>query len=209
MQNWSVHCWLVCLTILCRMYYWNALYILQMNDPDIPWGDRTYRLLCRYFRVDHEKLKGEWLQGFKNTHREWLEKVSASFLCKGKRHETLDSYLKYLPVEAFPLDLLAILIYARMSHEHVVVFVSEHYWTTHVDDDFHKCRVFLAYHGELVFDDSHMMTGPEYALVWDDVMRFRRHLERERAKIYAEEKEAAECEDREMKKKNYKPNWIW
>ena len=172
-----------------------------MNDPDIPRGDRTYRLLCHYFRVDHEKLKGEWLQGFKDTHREWLEKVSASFLHKGKRHETLDSYLKYLPVEAFLLDLLAILIYARMCHEHVAVFVSERYWTTHVDNDFHKCRVFLAYHGELVFDDSHMMTGSEYGLVQDDVMRFRRHLERETAKIYAEEKEAAEHEGRQINKK--------
>ena len=172
-----------------------------MNDPDIPRGDRTYRLLCRYFRVDHEKLKGEWLQGFKDTHQEWLEKVLASFLRKGERHETLDSYLKYLPVEAFPLDLLAILIYARVCHEHVAVFVGECYWTTHVDDDFHKCRVFLAYRGELVFDDSCMMTGPEYGLVRDDVMRFRRHLERETVKIYAEEKEAAEREGRQMNKK--------
>ena len=65
-----------------------------------------------------------------------------------------------------------------------------------MDDDFHKCRVFLAYHGELVFDDSCMMTGPEYGLVRDDVMRFRRHLERETAKIYAEEKEVAEHEGR-------------
>ena len=175
-------------------------FVLQMNDPEIPRGDRTYRLLCLYFRVDHENLKGEWLQGFKDTHREWLEEVLASFLRKGKRHETLDSYLKYLPVEAFPLDLLAILIYARMCHEHVAVFVSERYWTNHVEDDFHKCRVFLAYRGELVFDDSRMMTGPEYALV-RDVMWFRRHLEREAAKIYAEEKEAAEGEGRELNKK--------
>ena len=60
---------------------------------------------------------------------------------------------------------------------------------------------FLAYRGQLVFDDSRMMTGPEYALVRDDVMRFRRHLERDSARIYAEEKEAAECEGRAMNKK--------
>ena len=52
-----------------------------------------------------------------------------------------------------------------------------------------------------------MMTGPEYGLVRDDVMRFRRCLERETAKIYAEEKEVAESEGRQMnKKKDYKPN---
>ena len=39
------------------------------------------------------------------------------------------------------------------------------------------------------------------ALVQDDVMRFRRCLERETAKIYAEEKEVAEHEGREMNKK--------
>ena len=176
--------------------------MFQMNDPDIPRGDRTYRLLCRYFRVDHEKLKGEWLQDFKVSHHEWLQKVSESFLRKSKPHQTLDRYLKYLPVEAFPLDTLAILIYARMCHKHVAVFVGEHYWTTHVDDDFQKCKVFLAYRGELVFDDSRMMTGPEYGLVREDVMRFRRHLEREAAKIYAEEKAAAEHEGRDIKKKN-------
>ena len=114
----------------------------------------------------------------------------------------MDRYLKYLPVEAFPLDMLAILIYARMCHKHVAVFVGERYWTTHVDDDFQKCKVCLAYHGELVFDDSHMMTGPEYGLVREDVMRFRRHLDREAAKIYAEEKAAAEHEGRDIKKKN-------
>ena len=161
--------------------------MFQMNDPDIPRGDRTYRLLYHYFRVDHEKLKGEWLQDFKVSHHEWLNKVSESFLCKSKPHQTLDRYLKYLPVEAFPLDMLAILIYARMCHEHVTVFVGECYWTTHVE----KCKVFLAYHGELVFDDSHMMTGPEYGLVREDVMRFRRRLEREAAKIYAEEKSSS------------------
>ena len=146
-------------------------------------------------------MKHEWLKSFNEMHREWLETVSASFLCKGKRHETLDGYLKYLPVEAFPLDLLGILIYARMCHQHVAVFVGEHYWTTHVDDDFQKCRVFLAYRGDLVFDDSRMMTGPEYALVREDVMRFRRHLERDSAKIYAEEKAAAEHEGRQMDKR--------
>ena len=98
--------------------------------------------------------------------------------------------------------MLAILIYARMCHEHVAVFVGERYWTTHVDDDFQKCKVFLAYRGELVFDDSRMMTGPEYGLVREDVMRFRRRLEREAAKIYAEEKAAAEREGRDIKKNN-------
>ena len=176
--------------------------MFQMNDPDIPRGDRTYRLLCRYFRVDHEKLKDEWLQDFKVSHHEWLQKVLESFLRKSKPCQTLDRYLKYLPVEAFPLDTLAILIYARMCHEHVAVFVGERYWTTHVDDDFQKCKVFLAYHGELVFDDSRMMTEPEYGLVREDVMRFRRRLEREAAKIYAEEKAAAEHEGRDIKKKN-------
>ena len=66
---------------------------------------------------------------------------------------------------------------------------------------FTSAECFLAYHGELVFDDSRMMTGPEYGLVRDDVMRFRRHLERETAKIYAEEKEATEHEGRQMNKK--------
>ena len=85
--------------------------------------------------------------------------------------------------------------------------VGERYWTTHVEDDFQKCRVFLSYHGELVFDDSCVMTRPEYALVRDNVMRFRRCLERDSAKIYAEEKEAAEHEGREInKKKVTKPN---
>ena len=152
--------------------------------------------------MDHKKLKGEWLDNFKVSHWQWLDKVLESFLRKSKPHQTLDRYLKYLPVEAFPLDMLAILIYARMCHKHVAVFVREHYWTTHVDDDFQKCKVFLAYCGELVFDDSCMMTGPEYSLVREDVMRFRRCLERDCAKIYTEEKEAAGCEGRDIKKKN-------
>ena len=163
---------------------------LQIDDPSIPRGDRTFQLLCRYFKVNPERVCYDWLKDFNESHRDWLEQVSESFLWKtnkGTARGSLDRYLHYLPIEAFPLDLLGILIYSRMCHEHVAVFVGESYWTTQAKTNFLKCKVFLAYRGNLIFDDSRLMTGPEYAIVRADVMRYRLQVERHNKKIKAQE----------------------
>ena len=143
--------------------------------------------MCRYFKVNLDFLRGEGLEEFAATHKSWIEKVSAAYLDRKKQR--LDKFLHYLPCEAFPIDLLGILIYARICHEHVAVFVGEHYWTTHVDNDFKKCRVFLAYRGELVFDDSRMMTSIEYAAVRKDVNKYRNSIAKHNEKLEQKEKE--------------------
>ena len=80
-----------------------------------------------------------------------------------------------------------------MCHKHVAILLGESYWTTQAKTNFMKCKVFLAYPGQLIFDDSHLMTGIEYALVRSEVMQYRLQLEKHNQKMKAQE-EAERCE---------------
>ena len=61
-----------------------------------------------------------------------------------------------------PLDEAGILIIARAYKIHVAVFFNDHYWISHFGNDLNKCKVFLVYHGNLVFLDSRRLMSKEY-----------------------------------------------
>ena len=209
----SFYCCMNCF-ILCRTIFvvtstsnfstawnimWNAHSIfLQIDDPDVPRGDRTFRLLCSYFNTDVETCRETLLPEFCVSHRDWIEVVSKKFLKKSTpRGQPLYRYLRYLPIHAFPLDLLGIMIMACMYHSHVAVFVNESYWTTHYKNDFRKCKVFLVYRGELIFDDSRLMTGPEYAVVRQEVNKYKLAIYKHNKKVAEQEKALAKQMEKE------------
>ena len=64
--------------------------------------------------------------------------------------------------DAFPLDEIRITFFARCLRQHVCVFVNSHFWTTHVADDIGQCSIFLAYHGNMDFDDTQPMTEAQF-----------------------------------------------
>ena len=109
--------------ILCRIIdvhkYWLLIlcgkihfcFIQQIDDSDIPRGERTFQLLCHYFHKDHKLTHNEWLPDFTNSHIEWIEKVTKSYFHKTKK--TLKHFLNYWLIPAFPLNEVGIMLLAR------------------------------------------------------------------------------------------------
>ena len=42
------------------------------------------------------------------------------------------------------------------------VFANSHYWTTHIGNDIAQCSIFLAYRGNMDFDDTKPMTQDQF-----------------------------------------------
>ena len=116
---------------------------------------------------------------------EWVEQVTKKFL--KVRNRQLKEYLHYWLHGSFPLDEAGILILCRAYKVHTAVFFNDSYWTTEVDDDLHKCKVFLLYRGSLVFEDSRRMTTSEH--------RERTNVFKKLEKYYADQKAKQEREE--------------
>ena len=141
----------------------------------------------------------EWLPRFEKTHREWIHKVTLTHFRKTGR--SLDSFLKYWLVPAFPITEVGIMIMARFFHGHIAIFVNDKWWSTRRDGNLSKINLFLVYRGQKIFDNSRLMSTAEYDLVRDDVWRYKLKIERQ---IKAEQKKEEEA--RKAKKNNPKPS---
>ena len=95
-----------------------------------------------------------------HMHMDWLQKVTSNLL--EKKNCTFENFLAEWLHGSFPLDKAGILIIARVYKIHVAVFFNDHYWITHAGNYLNKCKVFLVYHGNLVFVDSRRLLSKEY-----------------------------------------------
>ena len=91
---------------------------------------------------------------------DWVQKVTSNLL--EKKNRTFENFLSQWLHGSFPLDVAGILIIARTYKIHVAVFFNDHYWISHVGNYLNKCKVFLVYHGNLVFLDSRRLMSKEY-----------------------------------------------
>ena len=130
----------------------------------------------------------EWLPKFEKTHREWIHKVTLTYL--KKTGGSLDSFLKYWLIPAFPINEIGIMLLARFFHGHIAIFVNEKWWSTQKDGNLSMVNLFLVYRGQKVFDNSRLMTTAEYDLVRDDVRRYKLKIEQQ---IKAEQKKKEEA----------------
>ena len=133
-------------TVCWRIYIYasHTLYCLVViYDPDIPCSEGTFQLLCYHFQKDHVLATEEWLPEFEKMHRDWIYKITLSHFKKTGR--SLDSYLKYWLVPAFPLNEVGIMLLARFFYGHVAIFVNEKGWSTRTDWNLSKINVFLIY----------------------------------------------------------------
>ena len=168
--------------------------MLQIDNPDIPQGERTFRLFCHYFWKDHNLVRNKWLPAFQKTHQDWIYKVTLTHFRKTGRN--LDSYLKFWLVPAFPINEVGIMLLARFFHGHVAIFVNEKWWSTHADRNLSHVNLFLVYRGQKIFDNSRLMTTEEYNLVRDDVQKYKLKIERQIKKQEEEEKKRQEKKER-------------
>ena len=91
---------------------------------------------------------------------EWVQKVTSNLL--EKKNRKFENFLAEWLHGSFPLNEAGILIIARAYKIHVAVFLNNHYWITHAENDLNKCKVFLVYRGNLVFVNSRRLLSKEY-----------------------------------------------
>ena len=118
----------------------------------------TSKLTSRNKTLD--EIKDQHLKPFVQQNERWCKKVSA-FVLKKKKCQWADYKAEWL-ADAFPLDEIGITFFARCFRRHVCVFVNSHFWTTHVADDIGQCSIFLAYCGNMDFDDIQPMTEAQF-----------------------------------------------
>ena len=52
-----------------------------------------------------------------------------------------------------PLDVIGVVLVARMYHIHVAIIQEDFFWTTRCDHDIAQCKVLLGWQGSLQFID--------------------------------------------------------
>ena len=177
----------------------NISFCLQIDDPEVPRGERTFRLLCSIMQKNHQMCRDEWLPQFVETHRGWIENVTRHhFEITGK---DLDKFLRTWLIRAYPLNEIGIFILARFLHGHVAIFCNEKWWNTRKDGDISKVNAILVYRGNLVFDDTRLMSTSQYSEVKEEVRRYKLQVERHNKKIEEEEKRKAKEKEQKEKAK--------
>ena len=134
-----------------------------MQDPGVSWAQMTLAILTSKLTSRNETLdeiKDQYLEPFVQQNEWWCKKVSA-FVLKKKKHQWADYKAEWL-ADAFPLDEIRITFFARCFRRYVCVFMNSHFWTTHVADDIGQCSIFLAYRGNMDFDDTQPMTEAQF-----------------------------------------------
>ena len=132
---------------------------MQNDDPDTPVSHRTFNTICKYIGVDPAKARLD-LEDWTEKHKTWVKSVTASYL-DGKKIK-LDRFLDQWLHPQFPLSMPGILIIARAYKIHIAIFFNDSYWTTMSKTNLMKVTVFLLYRGNLIFEDSQLMTTQEY-----------------------------------------------
>ena len=118
---------------------------------------------------------------FLDSHEEWCKTISQKYLevkCKN-----WDQFKEDLFFEAYALNLVGIMIWARAYHKHVCVFFGYNYWTTHCDHDLQQVHVFLLYRGNNRFDETRRIGGAEYRSRYSEFTRLSHKIERHFKKI--------------------------
>ena len=145
---------------------------------DLPRAHQTLHLLSKCVKQSAEEIRQflpEWIE----KHEDWCRKVSKKFL--KKRDRTYAQFVREFLHPAFPLDLLAIGIFARAYKKHIAIFYNHKYWCTDINQDLNKCHVFLEYCGRLNFQSTRRMHSWEYNNCRDIILQYKKILATEEA----------------------------
>ena len=118
---------------------------------------------------------------FLHSHEEWCKTISQKYL--EVKRKNWDQFKEDLFFEAYALNLVGIMIWARAYHKHVCVFFGYNYWTTHCDHDLQQVHVFLLYRGNNRFDETRRIGAVEYRSRYNEFTHLSRKIERHFKKI--------------------------
>ena len=86
-----------------------------------------------------------------NKNIEYVTKVGWYIL--GCKKLMPPQYIHYMAMPMTPLDEMGLVLFARMKKIHIAFLMSEKYWTTQQNHEFKNCKIFLAFRGNLTFND--------------------------------------------------------
>ena len=75
------------------------------------------------------------------------------YILQKKKLDLMD-YIHTMAIATTPLDEIALVLIARMYKVHIAFLMSEKYLTTHRNHDISKCKIVLAFRGQLTFNDT-------------------------------------------------------
>ena len=100
------------------------------------------------------------MHNFVENNEQWCQDVAQFVL--GRKGISWKRFKNTWLADAFPLDEIGIMFFARCFKRHVCILFNTHFWTTHKDNDPKQCSIFLAYRGNMVYEDTVPMTKEEY-----------------------------------------------
>ena len=120
------------------------------------------------------------MPAFLERNEDWCRSVTATY--RARKRETGECFKEELFYEPFALTLPGIFIWARCYHLHVAIFFNYGYWTSHYKHNLGKCNIFLLFRGNNVYDDTRMISAPEYKERYKEITCTARKITRYLAK---------------------------
>ena len=135
---------------------------LQFDSPGVPKAHKMWFILISKLKkiAPINDIKFDTLHQFVEDHEEWCEEVSRFVL--GRKNMSWKRFKKTWLADAYPLDEIGVTFFARCFKRHICILFNTHFWTTHKDNDPKQCSIFLAYQGNMVYEDTVPMTKDEY-----------------------------------------------
>ena len=135
---------------------------MQFNNPDVPKSHKTWFILISKLNkiTPINEVKFDTFHTFVEDHEYWCMQVSSFVL--GKKNLSWKHFKSTWLADAFPLDEIGIMFFARYFRRHICILFNTHFWTTHKDNDPRQCSIFPAYRGNMVYEDTVPMTQQEY-----------------------------------------------
>ena len=96
-------------------------------DEDVDPAERTLVSLCKRIGRKPKQVR-RYVRPFIQDHMQWFYEISNAILTRKKLSQ--EQYIDGLVEDCVSLDLLGILLVARMYHVHVVVLLEKGFWTT-------------------------------------------------------------------------------
>ena len=96
-------------------------------DEDVDPSERTLVSICKRIGRDPKQVRRH-VRPFIRDHAQWFYEISNAILTRKKLSQ--EQYIDGLVEDCVSLDLLGILLVARMYHVHVVVLLEKGFWTT-------------------------------------------------------------------------------
>ena len=168
---------------------------LQFDGPGVPKSHKTwFILISKLSKISPiNEVKFDILHNFVDDYEDWCQQVLAFILSRKKM--SWNWFKKTWLADAFPLDEIGIMFFARCFKCYICILFNTHFWTTHKDNNLRQCSIFLAYRGNMVYEDTVPMTEDEYKVSAEAIRCIQAKFD-ERTLVEENDKQPLRCSKR-------------